>query len=175
MSKKKIDPVKEIIASLASKDEKIVLRAVQRIKKDGDDRVVEPMINVWISTDNRKIRDGITEVLNSLRDERAIAPLVRVLKRNDLGEFKAMLLSAFWNMPLSPTEHVNTFAEIAVDGDYMEAMECLTIVENLEPPFQEELLLEAQLTLRTALAEGESEKDQLLKDMLGVLEGIEAN
>jgi hypothetical protein len=43
------------------------------------------------------------------------------------------------------------FVEIASEGDYLEALECLTIIENLDGPFEEADILEAQLHLKEYL------------------------
>ena len=39
------------------------------------------------------------------------------------------------------------FVEIEVDGNFMEALECLTIIENLEGTLEERHILESQLHL----------------------------
>lgn len=172
MAEKKVNPLKEIIASLGSKDDAIVLKTLDRIRKTGNEEVIEPLVKTWATTKNPRIHDEITSILYNLRDERAIAPLVKSLKLPEVGKHRAKLLSAFWNMLPDATEHIDVFAKIAVEGDYMECLECLTIIENLDSPFQEEVLLEALITLNKGLKSVSGEKAVLLEEMRKLLSQI---
>jgi hypothetical protein len=57
------------------------------------------------------------------------------------------------------------FVEIAVDGDFMEALDCLTILENMEGPFEERQILEAQLHLKDYLEDTAPKEQQKAKIM----------
>lgn len=169
----KPDPTKEIIASLASKDNSIVLNAIKRIKSHGNEQIIEPLVITWATTKSSKIHDEITGILYNLRDERAVAPLVKSLELPVVSKYKSKLLAAFWNMQLEVNEHIDTFVKTAIDGDYITCVECMTIIENMNPPFQEELLLDSMLMLKESLANNPGDKEPLLADMLELLEQID--
>jgi len=65
------------------------------------------------------------------------------------------VLSTIWNSRLDYSSNLAEFVEIAIEGDYLEALECLTIIENLEGPFEESDILESQLHLKEYLEQGQ--------------------
>ena len=67
---------------------------------------------------------------------------------------RQILLSTIWNSRLDYSLYLAEFVEMAVEGDYLEALECLTIIENLEGTFEESDILEAQLHLKEYLELG---------------------
>ncbi len=63
---------------------------------------------------------------------------------------------------MNPAANIDVFTRIAVDGDYMEALEALTVIENLEGPFEEHTVLESLLKLKTYLDEDVDEEKKTL-------------
>jgi hypothetical protein len=74
-----------------------------------------------------------------------------LLEDPELQEVRHILLSAIWNMKVDFSNYIDDFVEIATKGTFMEALDCLTIIENLEGPFLEEDILESQLHLKNYL------------------------
>ena len=71
---------------------------------------------------------------------------------------------------------------IAVHGDFMQALDCLTIIENMPGPFEEHQLLESQLYLKDYLDnrnEGETQKNHFISEIALYIkeqnEGIDAD
>jgi len=84
-------------------------------------------------------------------------------------------LTTIWNMKVDFSGYIDEFVHIAVFGDFMETLECLTIIENMEGPFMEEDILESQLHLKRYL-EGEGQQDkqkaQLLSEIALLIKDI---
>ena len=59
--------------------------------------------------------------------------------RETTGEEQIIRILSTWNLAYYST-HVADFVKAAVGGNFMVALECLTILENLEGPFEEEAL-----------------------------------
>jgi hypothetical protein len=49
---------------------------------------------------------------------------------------------------------------LASQGDFLEALDCLTIIENMSGPFDESQLLESQLLLKEYVEERAPQTDQ---------------
>ena len=58
------------------------------------------------------------------------------------------------------SDYIDDFVLIATNGNFMEALDCLTIIENLEGPFMEENILECQLHLKAYLEKDHPKDDQ---------------
>jgi hypothetical protein len=55
---------------------------------------------------------------------------------------------------------------IAIEGDFMEAMECLTIIESMEPPLPEDQLMDCLLSLKEYFSKNPTgEKVTLIKSI----------
>jgi hypothetical protein len=70
------------------------------------------------------------------------------------------LLTTIWNSKLSYDNHLPFFVMLASTGDFMQALECLTIIENMQGPFEEHELLEAQLLLKEYVEEAKSDDEK---------------
>ena len=75
------------------------------------------------------------------------------------------LLTTIRNTKVDFSGYIDDFVLIATEGSFLETMDCLTIIENLEGPFMEEDILECQLHLKNFL-ESESPKDMQKSELL---------
>jgi hypothetical protein len=84
--------------------------------------------------------------------------MIELVKDTHFIGIRSVLLSTLWNSKLDYSYYLPEFVEIACEGDFMEALECLTIIENMESAFEERHILEAQLHLKDYM-ENPSPKD----------------
>ena len=86
------------------------------------------------------------------------------------------LLSTIWNSPLDYSSYLAEFVSLAVKGDFMVTLECLTIIENLEGPFIESSILESQLLLKDyheGLYQKDQQKDHLISEIALLLKDMD--
>ncbi len=160
--KKQLQRIKKLRSGLASTDENEVLRAVKSAKEEGDARIVPDLIEVWAVTDNEDIRGQILQIFYDLKDSGATEHLLEALDHPDIHD-RSDLLAVFWNSRLDGSEKIDKFTEIAVEGSYQEAFEALTAIEEMEGPFEENTVMEAQLWIKTYYAQGEDEKKPIIE------------
>ena len=89
----------------------------------------------------------ILEFLSCLKDSKARSVMMDLILNQELNTLQQLLLSTIWNSPLDYTDYLEVFVELAINGDFMVTLECLTIIENLEGPFSEKSVMEAQVLL----------------------------
>ena len=66
------------------------------------------------------------------------------------------------------------FVKRAIEDDFLVAMECSTVVENIEPPFPETEVNESVLLLKDYFSqEPNDDKTELIKDILRVIKEME--
>lgn len=88
------------------------------------------------------------------------------------------MLMSIWNMKVDFSSYIDDFVMIATQGDLMEAVDCLTIIENLEGPFMEENILESQLHLKEYLETGDksdTQKAEILSEIAVLIKKINMN
>lgn len=160
MAEKKNQKLKEILKDLSSSDPKLISKAVKALESNGDSSVIKPLVDKLLSGVNEKNQGEIVELLSSLKDTSVVVEMMDVIEDEKYRSIRQVLLSTIWNTKVDFSDYIDEFVGIAVDGDFMEALDCLTIIENLEGPFMEENILEAQLHLKRYLEETTQEDAQ---------------
>lgn len=158
--KKKTSKLQLIIADLQSNDEKKVAKAIKSLESNGDASAIKPLADVLLTEISEKNRASIIELLNSLKDSSAIIEIMDVLDDEKYISIRQSILSTIWNTKVDFSGYVDSFVEIATQGDFLEAVECLTIIENLEGPFEELDILECQLHLKNYIESNPKRDDQ---------------
>ena len=148
VNKRKEAKINSLVADLLSGNETKSSAAIKALQSNGDPSVLAHLADILKKDISEKLRNEIISLLNDLRDTDAITPMMEVLRNEEDAEVRKILLSTVWSSKLDYSKYLPDFVAMAIEGDFMEALECLTIIENLEGPFEEQLILESQLHLR---------------------------
>lgn len=152
--------VKQIIELLSSKDEKQIKKGLSALKTSGDATVIEPLSELLLIDKDKSIHQKeILEIFSSLKDSSAADRMIEVIRNDHFLPIRQLLLSSIWNTTLDYSSYVADFVLIACEGDFLEALDCLTILENMPRNFEERHILEAQWHLKEYL-EDSSVKDE---------------
>ena len=161
---------------LLSKDEKKVKSALKRADKSGTIAWVEPLLEAFSLRNDDAIKEEIRALLSSVKLSAAEGVFLETLNNQERKDIHADVLGFMWSAGFVPSESVDVIVRCATSGDYGSAMEGLTLVEQCEVVEDEQILLEAILTLRNALdCKEKSEVHALYKPMLEALIHLERN
>ena len=169
--------VGQLIKDLNTKVPEKISSALEGLQSHGDSSVIESILNVWLSGINEQNTNEVTNFLNDIKYSDSADFIMEAIKNKKYASLRQQLLNIVWNSKVDYSEFLVDFISIAVHGDFMETLECLTIIENLEGPFQEYQLLESQVIL-SEYAEVKSkskQKAQLMSEIAVILKDIEAN
>jgi hypothetical protein len=147
---------------------------LQSLEEIGELSVLKSLVDVLATTKVGK--EEIVEFLNSLKVSAAADEMIELIKANDYPALRGVLLSTLWNSKVDYSYFLADIVEIAVDGDFMEALECLTIIENMEGPFEERHILESQLHLREYLEDNapkDPQKAQIMSEIAILLKDFD--
>lgn len=173
-SKKETKFVQEIKGLLSSDKETDVLLALEKTRHHGTPELIPSLVDVLAGdTSTLAIVQEVTSILYELKDENCVAPLVRAMDRTDLGENRATVISSFWNAGLEASQHLDKFVQLAIHGSYMECVECITVIENMEGPFSEAILLDSMVKIREHMGKYDTAKQDLLMGLHALLEHID--
>lgn len=177
MEKKDSNKLKTLIKDLSSGNEKKILTALDALKVNGDVSVITPILEVLKSKVSEKVDKQVVAFLGDLKDTSVKVPIIEALKDDSNIAIRQVLLTTIWNSKIDYSEFISDFVEIACDGNFMEAFECLTILENLEGPFEERHVLECQLLLKDYFEDSTTAKDQqklhLISDIATLLKAFD--
>jgi hypothetical protein len=161
---------------LLSKDEKKVKSALKRADKSGTIAWVEPLLEAFSLRNDDAIKEEMRALLSSVKLSAAEGVFIETLNNQERKDIHADVLGFMWSAGFVPSESVDIIVRCATSGDYRSAMEGLTLVEQCEVVEDEQILLEAILTLRNALdCKEKSEVHALYKPMLEALIHLERN
>lgn len=161
----------EIKKDLFSGDDTTVMKAIHRCQEEGSSQLVEPLIAVFCTTKNLIIKSEIGEMLASLKVSGVDDIFIDALKNPAYSASKREILSFIWSSGLQPVSDVAFIVELAIDGTYEEAIECLTIIESMDDAIPESELLEGSSLARAFISSNkEDQKVGLIADLLVALE-----
>ncbi len=158
--KKQQQKLQKILADLNSEDTKKVSKALKSLESHGDATVIKPLADRLLKGGSEKNETEIIELLSSVKDTSIVVEIMDILGDSNYLPIRQKVLSTVWNTKVDFSDYIDEFVEIAVEGDFMEALDCLTIIENLEGPFMEENILECQLHLKNYLESNAPRDDQ---------------
>lgn len=158
-SKKQTLVIQGLIKEIETGQHSKIVSALKSLQVNGDATVLEPLADVMLTKISLESAQLILEFFSNLKMSDTIDVFMDIVKDEKYLKIRQLLLSTIWQSKLDYSDYLADFVEIACEGDFMEAMECLTIIENLEGPFKETQILESQLHLKEYL-EDNSPKDQ---------------
>ena len=152
---------KELISALTSSEESVVVKALNDLEADGDASFIPLMINL-LETGSDQVIGMVVELLSSLKDSSAAKEIIEVLREEENASVKQLVLSTIWNTNIDYSEYLPDFVLWACEGDYLIALDCLTIIENTVFNAEERHILEAQWHLKEFM-EGNPEMSEQKK------------
>lgn len=174
MSTKTIKKLDQIRKNLFSSKDKVVLQAILDVKKYGDYTFIEPLFLVLSTHEEVEIHFAASELLKSLKVENAEKELLRLLAEDEDQESKKFYLSYLWNSGFYPFDAVHTITKYCVEGDFETILEGITVIENMEGPFNKKEIQEAVKIAKTHLDNNPDEdKKDLVLSLYEVLSKFE--
>jgi len=152
--------LKQLMVDLNTSDQSKIARSIKLLETHGDSSVIKPLADKLLGDLSKANRKSILELFSSFKDTSVCVEVMDVLQDEQYKSVRQEILSTIWNTKVDFSDYIDDFVEIAVNGDFMETLDCLTIIENLEGPFMEENILESQLHLKKYLEQTDNKDDQ---------------
>lgn len=141
--------VKSILRDIHLGKEKKIISGLKALKVHGNDQVILPIMEVWNNGVSEKAAQAIIEFIGDIKSSSSTEIIMDVLNDEKFENIHLQLLTTVWNSKVDYSEYLSDFVNFAVNAsDIMITLECLTIIENLTGPFEENQVMDAQLILR---------------------------
>ena len=166
--------IKDLILDLASKDNKILMSALKRVRSKGSEKVIPSLFHIIEKNEDALIKNEAQSIILELKSTASIPFLLEQLS-HEKEEMRLLALNALWQTGFNSHENMDKFVTAAIKGSFMEAFEAYTIIDNLEGPFEEENIMEAQLVLKSyfSMANEDEEKFPIMKNIAKQLANFE--
>ncbi len=177
-SKQQQQKLATVTTDLRSGDEKKISSALKSLHVHGNSSVIYVLLEIWENGLSPQNESDMKELLVGLKDTSTITPLIEGFRTTDNREFQRKLLNIFWNSKLDFSPFLSDFIVFAIEGDFMDCLESLTVIEQFESTVPESAILESQLLLKEFFSKEdrlEEKKYQLLQEIMILLKDFDAN
>jgi len=173
LTQKKIEDTKFL---LEASEELIVLQGLEKLEKFSHPSLVESLLKAYAYNHSAEINKKIIDLFNNIVDVKAADELLKLIeKQNNLGDRRAPILASFWQNRHNSAPYLVNFVNIALTGTYLDAIEALTVIENMDPPIADENIMESILLINNAmeLPTLGKDKETIVKLILKVIQGFQ--
>ncbi|MBI1838068.1 MAG: hypothetical protein HYR91_12460 [Flavobacteriia bacterium] len=158
INKKETIIINQLLEDIKSKNATKITTALKLLQVSGNISILKPLAEILLMDIPSTSFQEIIFFLGDLKVSSASDEMMDIIKDDKFLPIRQQLLTSIWNSKVDYSCYIADFVEIACEGNFMEALECLTIIENLEGPFEEQYILESQLHLKEYI-EDDAPKD----------------
>ena len=161
--------INQLKEDLSSSNDSVITKALTKTRAKGNEQLIDPLIELYTKTENQKIKEEIKNIFSELKNKDILEFLLPHLNEGS-NEVKELILFSIWSSGIDMTDHIPELIEASCSGNYMVILEALTVLENLEGPFNEDDLFQANTLLQQYLYESEDSKEkELIKSMYDIV------
>lgn len=173
--KNRKNKLNEVLKGLHSKQNDEIIKSLKSLKVYGDATTAPKIFNLLLEHKDNDVEVETLNLLSSLKDTSMPDVIMEQLKLEKYQPIRSKVLSTIWQSGLNYAPHIGQLVEIAVEGTFMEKVECITIIENLEGPFEEEQILESMLLLREYFDKNKQDErsNQIMKEILLIMKDFQ--
>jgi len=132
-SSTKSKKAESLISDLHSSKPDRVLAALKRIPEEGNASLVKPLLRTYLAwPDDEDIKSRVEKILGELKTRSAVPELISALDDEEFDTIRALIISVFWHAGIYPSDELETLIRHAIRGDYMVALEVVTVIENTD-------------------------------------------
>lgn len=167
--------IKELLGDLNSINIEDQVNAVKALKQHGNESIIDPLLVVFIKTESDELKAEIVDLLNTPKSTKVPAEIAKALADKRFLDIRHTILTTIWNSGLDYRPFLREIVTAATEGGMMEALECVTIIENLEGELTEAELFEPLIVLTEYIGSNKSEtgpKMDMLKEITLKLQTI---
>lgn len=129
------------------------------------------LIELLTDPANKEFRE---ETLVTLKKEKAGKLLLDAIESKKGSKLRSQLLAACWESEINFSDQLLYFVGYACSDDYLTSLEAITVVQNMEGPFDPKQVKEALAKVKEVQRSVSSERLVLLNDLADFLRSINA-
>ena len=126
---------KKILTSsqlLFSKDDKIVIKAINNLRKSGQDKDLTLLIELYSKNDSLEIKRLIYQFFCDLRSQSSTTSIIQILRSTTERNTLKMLVSSCWQTRLNYIDSFELFIDFIINNEFEISFEAFTLLESFE-------------------------------------------
>jgi hypothetical protein len=163
--------IKELDEILNKDNNKVITEAIDLLRLEKPFEGAIGLLTAFFDkTDDFSIRKSITGFMNDLKDQSVCQEVINEIRKQWKPDTISMLVSSCWQSGLNYSEYSLDLAKVFLKGDYITAIECLTVIEEsvreLSKATKEEIMKMLEVTHISQI----NEKKELTLELIAILE-----
>lgn len=173
--KQRKNKLTELKKGLKSKEDSEVVKSIKALKVYGDPSVAPDIFDVLLQHQDNDVELETLGLLASLKDTQMPQVMMDSLAKEKYLPIRQKLMSTIWQSGLNYSSFLKDIVNIAVEGSFMEKVECITIIENLDGPFEEEQIMESLLILNKYFDDSKDndQEKHIMKELIIIIKDIQ--
>jgi predicted metal-dependent hydrolase len=128
------------------------------------------LTSFYDKTNDRSVRKSIAGFMNDLKDQSACVEVIKEIRKEWKPDTISMLVSSCWQSGLNYSDFSIDLAKVFLQGDYVTAIECLTVIEESVQEMSEEKRNEVIKLIEENPFPRADEKSTLTLELISILE-----
>jgi hypothetical protein len=123
--------IRELVEVLDKEDIPAISDAIEQLRLEKPFEGAIGLLTAYYNKTNEStIRKTIAAFMNDLKDQSACIEVISEIRKNWSHDTISMLVSSCWQSGLNYSEYSMDLARVFLTGDYVTAIECLTVIEE---------------------------------------------
>jgi hypothetical protein len=167
-SDKKVNELSELL----NKDNKTVIAgAIETLRQEVPFKgAIGLLTALYNRTEDNEIKKEIADFMNDLKDQAACEEVISEIRKEWKSDTISMLVSSCWQSGLNYSEYSIDLARVFLTGDYITAIECLTVIEETAQDLSKEKRAEVIKLIEDNPIPRVNEKSTLMLELISILE-----
>lgn len=126
----------------------------------------EILVDILVSNEHKDIKH---DALQTLKTNNGLELLIDAIQNPKNKKHKTILVAACWEAGFDCSKYLTLFINIALTEDFMTCLEAVTVIEEMQGPFDSKEFSETKLNIKKGI-EKKDDKAELYKTILESLE-----
>jgi hypothetical protein len=123
--------IKELAKLLKNDNIMVITEAIELLRQEKPfEGAIGLLTAFYDRTDDNTAKKAITCFLNDLKDQSACEEVIQEIRKQWKADTISMLVSSCWQSGLNYSDFSLDLAKVFLKGDYVTAIECLTVIEE---------------------------------------------
>jgi hypothetical protein len=163
--------IKELDEILNKDNNKVITEAIDLLRQEKPFEGAIGLLTAFFDkTDDFSIRKNITVFMNDLKDQSVCKEVINEIRKQWKPDTISMLVSSCWQSGLNYSEYSLDLAKVFLKGEYITAIECLTVIEESVRELSKATKEEIMKMLEVSHISQINEKKELTLELIAILE-----
>lgn len=123
--------IKELVELLKKDNTLVITEAIELLRVEKPfEGAIGLLTAFYDKTDDYTVKKAIAGFLNDLKDQSACEEVIKEIRKQWKADTISMLVSSCWQSGLNYSDFSLDLAKVFLKGDYVTAIECLTVIEE---------------------------------------------